>query len=350
MIDGQLFMRNRLTILLLCILMITGNVVQAKFPEQTQLFHLIVADTTILVSDLPLKIDSRVRLKLKFENDILTYLNTDRYYTNGLEVNLQAPWLSRWFLHQTMITLKNEAFASYQISLVQDMYTPTSTSIIPQAEINRPYSSTLIFGYGKTSSDQDKHIKVSSQLDIGIIGPYSGGAFFQKLIHKLFPNNVPPLGWDTQIKTDLVLNYNAQLNKSLINSKYFTLLADVDAQAGTLHDNVGAGFQLQAGKSEPVFGLKANERWPDLEYYFFARNRISYVAYNALLQGGVFNRHNNYTLPASEIERILGNAESGIHVSYKRIGFELAQQWLSPEYKSGLWHKWGRISLIIELD
>ena len=73
------------------------------------------------------------------------------------------------------------------------------------------------------------------------------------------------------------------------------------------------------------------------------------MAYNALLEGGMFNHNNVFTLKGNEIERMVGSAEAGIHVRYKGAGIELAQHYLSPEYKGGLWHKWGRISVSFKL-
>jgi hypothetical protein len=139
------------------------------------------------------------------------------------------------------------------------------------------------------------------------------------------------------------------VQKALIYKENIALLAGLDAEAGTLYTNAGAGFQLVAGKAEPIFGLNENQQWPEIEYYFFAKTNISFVAYNALLQGGVFNHDNVFRLNQNEIQRIVGNAEAGIHFRYKGIGMELAQHYLSPEYKGGLWHKWGRMSLIFKL-
>jgi hypothetical protein len=123
----------------------------------------------------------------------------------------------------------------------------------------------------------------------------------------------------------------------------------MDGNIGTLYTNAGAGLQMQAGKAEPVFGLAENEKWPGIQYYFFARTNISFVAYNALLQGGTFNHDNVYTLQGNEIQHVVGDAQAGIHFRYRNTGIEIAQHYLTPEYKGGLWHKWGRVSVLIGL-
>ena len=294
-------------------------------------------------------VDTRTILKIHFENDLITYANTDRYFTSGIRFDLQAEWLAVSSFQKLMIPYKRKAFVSYNLSMVQNMYTPTDTRVAPELHDNRPYSSVLYFGFRKTVADPLRKLILSSEFNLGYIGPYSLGSSLQTMVHKTFPTNDKPLGWESQINSDIILNYSVQAQKALVIKENLTLLADLDAEAGTLYTNAGAGLQLQAGKAEPVFGLTSTEKLPEIEYYFFAKTDISFVAYNALLQGGVFNQDNVFTLEQNEIQRVVGKVEAGIHFKYKGIGMEIGQHYISPEYKGGLWHKWGRMSLIFKL-
>ncbi len=295
------------------------------------------------------RVDERTILRIDFENDLITYDNTDRYYTNGIVFDLQMARLARSPLQKLMIPYKHASFATFNISIGEGMYTPTDTRVAPLLHYDRPYASLLYLGFRKTVADPLRQLIISSQMKIGYIGPYSLGSSLQNLVHKTFPTNDKPVGWDTQINSDIILDYSAQVQKALINKENLTLQAGINAEAGTLYDNAGAGFQLQAGKSEPVFGINDTEQWPEIEYYFFAKTDIRFVAYNALLQGGMFNHNNVFTLSGNEIQRMVGSASAGVHFRHKGIGIELAQHYLSPEYKGGLWHKWGRISLMFRL-
>jgi len=295
------------------------------------------------------RVDTRTLLKITFENDLITYANTDRYFTNGITFSLQAPWLEHSPFRKLMIPYRKPAFVTYNLSMFQDMYTPTDTRVEPKLHNDRPYASYLYFGFRKTNADPLRKLKISSRFDLGYIGPYSPGSYLQTIVHKTFPTNDVPQGWETQINTDLILNYNFRIQKGLVNTNNFSLLVNLDLKAGTLYNNAGAGFELQAGKSEPIFGLALNEHWPKTEYYFFAKTNASFVAYNALLQGGMIDHNNVFTLQGNEIQRLVGSAEAGFHVRYKGAGIELAQHYLSPEYKGGYWHKWGRITLIFNL-
>lgn len=295
------------------------------------------------------RLDTRSILCIGFENDLLTYSNTDRYFTNGITVELQSPRFARSPLQRLMIPYRHAAFVTYSLRAVQDMFTPTDTRVAPALKNDRPYSSYLYLGYRKTMADPMRKLRISSQVDLGYLGQYSPGSFLQTLVHKTFPTNDLPQGWETQIKTDLVLNYDFQVQKALVQKNKLIILATASAKVGTLSDKAGLGLLLLAGKPEPLFGLVENGKWPKIEYCFFAGAEANFIAYNALLQGGMMNKENVFTLKNNEISRLVGSAETGIRFSYKGTGIEIAQHFLSPEYKKGLWHKWGRISLSFKL-
>jgi hypothetical protein len=295
------------------------------------------------------RVDSRKILSFLFENDLITYANTDRYYTNGIAISLQSPRLAHSVFSKLMIPYGHKAFVSYNVVMVQDMYTPTDTRISPTLHCDRPYASYLYFGFNRTLSDPVRNLKISTRADLGILGPYSPGSYLQTLVHKTFPTNDAPKGWDSQIQTDLIANYNLQLMKAVVNRPKVSLLAGTTLKAGTLITSAGLGLQFQTGQFDPVFGIKEGEAWPKSEFYFFSRTSLDFIGYNALLQGGAFNKDNIFTLSGSDISRSILSSSAGFHLRFHRVGIELAQHYLSPEYKGGLWHKWGRISLMFRL-
>jgi hypothetical protein len=219
------------------------------------------------------RVDTRTILKIEFENDLITYTNTDRYFTNGIAFDLQAAWLGRSAVMQKlMIPYRHGAFVTYNLGMVQDMYTPTDTRVAPTLNNDRPYSSYLYFSLSKTTADPVRKLKMASQLYVGYIGPYSPGSYMQTLVHNAFPTNDVPLGWETQINTDVILNYSYKLQKALVNKQNFSLLAGADVKAGTLLNNAGIEIEMKAGKFEPVFGITPDEQWPKVQYYFFREN------------------------------------------------------------------------------
>ena len=201
------------------------------------------------------RLDTRIILNIRFENDIITYANTDRYFTNGITIDLQAAWLSHSVLNRLMLPYGHKAYVSYDLSMVQDMYTPTDTRVAPKLSHDRPYASYLYFGFRKTTADALRRIRITTCLDAGYLGPYSPGSYLQSAVHKTLPGNDPPSGWNTQINTDIILNYHVQIDKAVLAKGNTTLLAGLDAKAGTLYDNVGAELHFRTGKSEPIFGI-----------------------------------------------------------------------------------------------
>lgn len=315
---------------------------------------LLVFGQSSLWSEVPPEIsgfdeDDRTILEFSFENDLITFSNTDRYFTNGIRISLQAPWLDRSLLRKLMIPYGRKAYVAYNLSVVQDMYTPSVTQIPPTLKNDRPYSSYLYIGFQRTLADPVRRLIIVSQLNTGYIGPYSPGSYLQTFIHKIFPKNEAPLGWKTQIDSDVILNYNVQVNKAIINHGMLTVLANLDARIGTLYNDAGTGIVFQAGMADPVFGLANDQSWRKYELYLFGETNARVVGYNALLQGGLFNPNNVYTLRSDQIQRLVVNTEVGLHIRYEGMTIEVAQHFISPEFKWGLRHKWGRISLFFQL-
>lgn len=295
------------------------------------------------------RIDTRSNLSVIFENDLITYANTDRYFTNGVTFRLQSAWISQMKLARLMIPYRHPSRSVYSLQLVQNMYTPRDTRIEPTFDNDRPYSSILVLGYSKQNIDANRKIKITNEAWFGYLGPYSPGAYLQTLVHKTFPTNDKPLGWESQIKTDVILNYNISLEKTLISRPGFEFSGTALARAGTLYTQGGAGFNMHAGKFESNGMQTLGPRKSAWQYYFFIHAEGYAVGYDATLQGGLLNRDNIFVLKAGDVRHLVGKADFGFRVSYKGTGIELAQHWLTSEFDGGLSHKWGRIQLIFNL-
>lgn len=294
------------------------------------------------------KVDQLKVLEVSFENDLITFANTDRYFTNGITLKLQAPWISSMRVSSLMIPYQHAAVSKSSLILVQNMYTPTDTRYAPALKDDRPYASYLYLGYRRTSTDKSRKLEFSTELDLGFTGPYSPGSYFQTLVHKTFPTNDKPLGWETQIKSDPIINYSVGIDKIILEKDHLVLSAGMEAKLGTLYTQTGAVFKMLAGRNISPFNATAKnkDRW---QYFWYLKTNGSIVGYDATMQGGLFNKDNIFVLNSSEVSRFVATAETGLHLSYKDTGIELAQHFLSPEYKGGMFHKWGRISLLFKL-
>jgi lipid A 3-O-deacylase len=282
---------------------------------------------------------------VSFENDLITHPNTDRYYTNGITLGMQSPMLGLWKLNSLMIPYRKEADVTYRLHIVQNMYTPSDTRVYPDLTSDRPYSSILYFTYDKINANSQNKSVFSSRFQLGYIGPYSPGAYLQSTIHRIFPTNHPPLGWESQIKSDIIIGYGVGIKKTFVNSNLIDFNAESNAELSTLKTNLNLGLNFTFGRYKADYASSMNNKF---YINFFLKPKLYIVGYNALLQGGVINPSNIYTIKYSDIHKLVAYGEFGIHFSYKEIlGIEIAQTYISPEFKNGLPHKWGSIRVAI---
>ncbi len=294
-------------------------------------------------------------LKLSFDNDILDY--TDRFYTNGLRFDLISPALQLNPIGKIMLPYWGTATNYYGITICQNMYTPSTTKVGGILIGDRPYAAYLYLGSFRISNDTIRQVRQTSEIWIGIIGPSSFGEWVQRSFHNSVPTNNEPLGWEYQIRNDLLLNYNLMLEKGVFNRRNIDLVLIGYGFLGTLYTNLSGGLQLRAGWLNPYFanlGVSGSKRLRDAglrksQIFFFLRGAGKLVGYDATLQGGLLNRSSVYTLPGSEISRFVFNSSAGISVSYGGIRLDVEQYLLSPEFHDGWWHKWVHLGLTFSL-
>jgi hypothetical protein len=283
---------------------------------------------------------------VNFDNDIFN--NTDYYYTNGVRISYVAPIFSSSPLSFPMLPYRKSSINYSGMTVVQNMYTPTNPDTVNILDGDRPFAAYLYFGHFKNTLSFEKKYRQYSELDIGLIGPGSLGGFVQGQIH-----DIDPKGWENQVQNDLVLNYTAVVEKGLYNPRFFDLNVFASGQIGTLYDNLGGGFRTRIGKLNPYFAMPGLAKKSSIEaidihkwqYGIFAKIKAKLVIYDATLQGGMFNKSSNYTIPASDIERFVLEASAGIYIAYKQLGLTLEQYYISKEFKEAYEFRWGHINI-----
>ena len=287
-----------------------------------------------------------------YENDF--FASTDRYYTQGVYLEFFLPVLKKTLLAKTLIPLRircnrvgKPVLNYYGMSLERQGFTPRSIRHEGIYYGERPFAAVAYVTHQLISLDPEKRLRLTTRINLGFMGPNLRGAQEQKGIHYAL-GNIQPLGWENQIENDYVLNYDLFLEKGLLNTKHFEITGIAEARVGTLYDDFSVGSMIRVGWMQPYFNNLGTTRKKDgrkFQCYLFARGKIKAVAYNATMQGGVINRNSIYTIPADDIERLVGHAYYGIAIAYKRLGFEFSRAIVSPEFKNGLVHEWGRIGI-----
>jgi len=285
-------------------------------------------------------------LGINFDNDIFN--NTDYYYTNGIRIDYISPIFASSPFAYPMLPYNKLSMNYHGITIVQNMYTPTNPDTSLLLVGDRPFAAYLYLGHFKNTLVSEKRYRQYSEIQIGLIGPGSLGGFVQDQIH-----DIPPTGWENQIQNDIVLNYTAEFEKGIYNPEIFDLNMFARGQLGTLYTNAGAGLRIRLGLFNPYFEMpwmagersiegKASKKW---QFGIFATGFVKGVLYDATLEGGVFNNTSNYTIAASDIERLVLQASAGVFFAYRQFGLMYEQFYITPEFSGALHHRWGHINL-----
>ncbi len=290
-------------------------------------------------------------LKINFDNDILDY--TDRFYTNGIRIDMISPAFSGNPVSKLLLPYWGAGTNHYGLSLVQNMYTPSTTKTGGILYDDRPYAAYLFLGSFKITNDPIHKFRQTSELDLGIIGPWSFGEWVQRSFHSTVPTNNEPLGWEFQVQNDVVLNYNAVLEKGIWNTPAIDFNLITSASLGTLHTNVSGGFLFRTGWMNPYFANLGIAKRASLQraglrkaqFIFFVKGSGKLIGYDATLEGGLINHSSVYTLSVDQITRMVFQTSAGMTFTFNGFRIDAEQIILSPEFKHEIWHKWVHIGL-----
>jgi len=294
-------------------------------------------------------------LKIGFDNDIFDY--TDQFYTNGVRIEYVAPAISDNPVKHILLPYWGKAKNYYGLSVVQNLYTPSTTKVDGILYGDRPYAAYLYFGSFKVTNDETHHFRQTSELDLGVIGKPSLGEAVQDIFHKYVPYNNEPLGWENQVSTDAVISYSVSVEKGILKTEHLQFILTADGVLGTLYDNFGGGASLRIGWFNDYFSDLGIQKKRDLaaarkrvtQYYFTISGGARFVAYDATLEGGMVNHNSSYTIPAASVSNLVTQSSVGFTVTYGALGLELKQVILSPEFSHKWWHAWGHIGLFFAL-
>jgi len=290
-------------------------------------------------------INSDSYFRINYENDFFS--GTDEYYTQGIHLELVAPWVKKFPLSYLLIRPRY-SYIRYGLGVEHDGYTPTSVTNPAILYGDRPFAACLFAKNFLIAIDSVKKQRFSTALSTGVIGQAAGGAEMQTSIHKLL-GDYTPRGWPNQIHNDVILNYQVDYEKQLVAvGKVFCWDADGIARAGTLSDKAGIGTTLMFGYFDSPFGT-TTASGSNFRIYAYERPGINLVGYDATLQGGIFDRTSPYTISANDINRITYENRFGFVVVYRRLYLEYFQSVLSREFRTENFHVWGGIQVAFGL-
>ena len=278
--------------------------------------------------------------KFNYDNDY--YANRDRDYTQGYSFTLSKPWLSKNPVNHLFFKLENTT-NSYGLTLEHIGFTPDDY-VSEDIQFNdRPFSAAIYLKSFKTETHLEKKYRLTSTFSFGIIGPGAFGKEMQVGIHKLTGNKIP-MGWKNQIKNDVVLSYELSFEKQLIKLKDVASVEGFSTlQLGSLFTNVSAGTTITVGLINDVY--KPLEEQKGFKIYAFFQPKITAIAYDATLQGGLINKKSPYTIPTNDIEHFTAQHNFGVVLQTNGFYLEYSRVVLSKQFETDGVSKWGGVKL-----
>ncbi len=266
-----------------------------------ELFVLILGAASAVAADTP----STGTLTVMFENDLFTH--HDEHYTNGLgfvwvpDRGMSNPgWAEH--LAASVPWLSSEGELRHGYAIGQNMYTPELLNQSNPPTTDRPYAGWLYANFG-VARETDRQLDLIIAT-LGIVGPGSGAAQSQKIVHQL-TGSQPPQGWSTQLHNEpgFGLTYErmwrGEAHESPISGHAFDVSPYLGGAIGNVFTYANAGVMLRYGDRLPSdFGvpriqpalLGSGDFTPskDFNWYLFGSIEGRYVARNIFLDGNTF--------------------------------------------------------------
>jgi hypothetical protein len=286
-------------------------------------------------------VSSEKYFRLHYENDYFS--TTDIYYTQGINLEYVHPTIGKFFTSRLLVHLASKE-VKFGISLEHEAYTPTSISHSEILAGDRPFAAVVFFKTFSIANDAARRERVSSSLSAGAIGPIAGGKEIQETIHRWI-NYTQPLGWQNQIRHDIILNYQIDYERGLIMyPNHFSFSGKAGACVGSLNTKAYAGVILMAGYFDDPFENFSKQK-KKLQAYLYAEPLLQIVGYDATLQGGLVHRASPYTISAGQISRWVLQGNLGLVVKINTVQVEYFQSYLTKEFETGSSHLWGGVRI-----
>jgi lipid A 3-O-deacylase len=226
------------------------------------------------------------------DNDSYLLQGHDRYYTNGLFFTFRHAMDQRK-MHREI----NKEI--WEIEVGQRMYNAHSGQISTISSVDRPFAAYLYAG-GSLHWLYNSENTLKLSLQGGTIGPAAKGKEAQEFLHRVagfYKIN----GWQYQLNN--AVGINSSLEYSYFIRRFADDKIDISAvsylHAGTTFTGAGLGALFRYGTLSQLFHSAITDSRTSNEYvikpltprefFFFARPLLNFVAYDATVQGGLFN-------------------------------------------------------------
>ena len=257
------------------------------------------------------------RFTLIEENDALMPRPTDRWYTQGLELNyLSAPIAGTGvaaFLPSSYLDPGSFRTQRFELVLGQTIFTPQNLRLNPPDPTDRPYAAWLYAGAGLYQETDHRSLD-HLQLLVGVVGPAALGEQVQNGFHDLISginSQVTAAGWGSQLKNEagVMLSYEHKWRWGAPLGGGFGVdfIPEVGATVGNVLTYGEVGAMLRLGQNlnadygpARIKPALSGTTWFDpsqlqgpMGWYIFVGAQGKAVARNIFLDGNTFrpSRH-----------------------------------------------------------
>ncbi len=278
------------------------------------------------------------------DNDLYVSKSKDQYYTNGM-------FFSFRYLAKNFGKTKKKI---YELQVGHEIYTPFKSTVISVSEHDRPFAGYLYANIGVIRTYEDASI-LKTNLQVGVVGPNAMGQELQEFIHDIY-NFIAPDGWRYQIRNMLALNFDTYYTKELDTdtSNLYDINFLSHLRIGTIFTELSSGFMGRIGlkKLQPIDNTIAftthlnNENTSyvrEAESFFYYQTSLTYVLYDATIQGSLFNDDSPVTFSPRALRFDL---ELGYKITVNRWNFGYAYHFHSnklPNLRKNRGNDYGRL-------
>jgi hypothetical protein len=274
--------------------------------------------------------------RLAYDNDFFTA--TDRYFTQGIMLEVTTPRLSQLPILRWLPRPRGSSVLRHTIAYEDYGYTASDLKAVEILKNDHPYVGTKQLRLQVIASDSLRRQRITSSLNVGIIGQGAGGAAIQTFIHRRTGNTIPR-GWVNQVRNDVILNFDTGIEREIYRAGGgLLLMASGVARAGTFNTGVTAGPTLMLGRVSTPFSVSPVRR---RSLYLYVKPQVNLVGYDASLQGGVFNRSSPYTISSSALSRVVYRQQVGLVYRSGSRYIEYHQSSASAEFRGARAHRSG---------
>lgn len=273
----------------------------------------------------------RNQLKVTCDNNFFLLNGDDGYYTSGMFLTY-----TRLLSNHTSSALKR----ILSVEIGQEIYNAHSRKILPKPnialnipggleQIDRPIAGYL-FGKVSYSTFYTERSMLELGISAGTIGQHSFGQNVQEYWHTVIGvKNYWNWVWDYQVSNEWGMNLHSTFAYALLDTRQgsnFQVTSIAQATLGTIYTNLSQSVLFQVGKLRP---LSSSAYWDSrlqltntpaenrIEWFFFYKPGLKYQAYNATIEGGLFNDDKGPIL--SDINPFVLSNEWGFRFSLPRL-------------------------------